>query len=257
MHIRWQREKPACAFVSQCAEFTLDSLQKADLFGSPQQTSADIRRRLPTKPSLFKSDYFHLISHQYEMGSYERAQFMVHWAAVFKEECINRGSPRCPLTLGEEPVLATVCWAVRVRKDNQFKANVYIHSWWVFVLKWGASVPHADSKLQFSHGVEMWQLFVGMKAWRKRGFFMVWVRCESSFTSRSTLLQMNQIQWHYGVNSPRVKQTRLIVFSIFSTLRLPLLVRMSSIFVLIIQILCVTCWQMSNKPWISFLYTLH
>lgn len=41
MHIRWQKEKPACVFVSQCAEFTLDSIQKRICLGhlsKPPQT---------------------------------------------------------------------------------------------------------------------------------------------------------------------------------------------------------------------------
>lgn len=102
MHIRWQQEREAC----MCVCFPLRWIHpwlpsKADLFGSPQQTSADIRGRLPTKPSLFKSAYFHLISHQYEMGSYERAQFTVHWVAVFKKNTLIDALPGVPLMLGE------------------------------------------------------------------------------------------------------------------------------------------------------------
>lgn len=81
----------------------------ADLFGSPQQTSTDIRGRLPTKPSLFQSSYFHLISHQYEMRSYERAQFTVRWVGVFKK---NTLIDAVPLMLGEELVVAAICWPV-------------------------------------------------------------------------------------------------------------------------------------------------
>lgn len=61
----------------------LTPVKKADLLGSPPQTSADFRTGLPTKPSLFRADYFPLISHPCEMGAYERAQFMVHRASLF------------------------------------------------------------------------------------------------------------------------------------------------------------------------------
>lgn len=72
-----QREKPACVFVSQCTELTLDSLQKLICLGhlsKPPQTF----RKTSCKAFSFRSAYFHLISHQYEMGSNERAQFTVH-----------------------------------------------------------------------------------------------------------------------------------------------------------------------------------
>lgn len=163
-------------------------------------TSANLHRhseKTSCKAVSFKSAYFHLISHQYEMGSYEKTQFMVHWVGVFKKNTLIRrctplnslwcqASSRSLQPYVGRPSLSMFAW-----KDTQFKANVYIYSCWVFVFSLGAFVPHADSKPRDSHGVEMQQLFVCVKGWRERGFFMVWVQCESCFTSCSTLLQVN------------------------------------------------------------------
>lgn len=50
-------------------------------------TSANLRRHsgwTSRKAVSFTTAYFHLISHQYEMGAYEKAHFTVHWVAVLK-----------------------------------------------------------------------------------------------------------------------------------------------------------------------------
>lgn len=74
-----QGSQHVCWFPSKLKSL-LTPFKKLTL-GYLRNTSADIRRGLPTEPSLFKSDYFPLISQPCEMGSHERAQFMVHWAA--------------------------------------------------------------------------------------------------------------------------------------------------------------------------------
>lgn len=190
VHIRWQRGKEPCVSVSQRAEFTLDSLQKADLFGSPRQTFAqDFRLSLCLFLSLIIFPSFHTRVRWAPMKepnswSTEHLLFLLE---ENKEECNNGGSCLCSVRLRESPYAALFFLqrAVSIRKTY-----IFIHSECLF-LKWGSSVPHAHSMCRFPHGAETWQLFVCVKDWSKRGFFMVWVHCESSFTSSSTLLQMN------------------------------------------------------------------
>lgn len=162
-------------------------------------TSANLRRRLgktSCKAASFKSAYFHLISHQYEMGSYERAQFTVHWVAFFKKNTLIDALPDLPSNVWRVAGPHN-CMLACPLSQSLYEKTISIKQMYIFMhgeclfFNQGASVPHADSKLWFSHGVEMRQLFVCVKGWRKRGFFMVWVHCESSFTSCSTLLQVN------------------------------------------------------------------
>lgn len=64
---------PARVFVSQCAGFILDSLQKLICLGhlgKPPQTFGGGGWTSSSQAVSFKSAYFHLISQQYETGSF-------------------------------------------------------------------------------------------------------------------------------------------------------------------------------------------
>lgn len=82
MHIRWQRDKLAWVFLSQCAWFTPDSLQKLICLGHLKKPPQTFGERLYTKAPFFKSAYSHLISHECETDLDEKTGFTDLWVRL-------------------------------------------------------------------------------------------------------------------------------------------------------------------------------
>lgn len=179
--------------------------------------------RLLTKPPLFKSAYFHLISHQYEMGSHERARFTLQRGALFKKNTLieaslvslwYRVSSRSPQTYAgsfclreDEPLglnvcihlAASVCFSPgRLRPTCRLKAVLLTRSRDAVAL---LSVWNFGGKEAFS-----WSESAVNRALRPAQLFCKWIRSTGIL--------------------PRipcgVKQTQIIVFSIFPALLLSL-----------------------------------
>lgn len=76
-------------------------------------TSANLRRhfgKTSCKAVSFKSAYFHLISHQCEMGSYEKVHFTVRWIGVFKKNTLIDALHEFPPISSKKSALTTIRW---------------------------------------------------------------------------------------------------------------------------------------------------
>lgn len=108
------------------------------------------------KPPLFKFAYFHLISHQYETGSHERARFTL----FFEQNPLIDTSPVSHRVSSRSP--QPYAGLLGLREDEPLRVNVCVHP--------TESVASHMTKLRSSHGAERQRLFVCVKGWRKRGF---------------------------------------------------------------------------------------
>lgn len=138
-------------------------------------TSANLHRhsgKTSCKAVSFKSAYFHLISHQYEMGSYEKTQFMVHWVGVFKKNTlIRRCTPWIPSNVKQvagpyNRMLAgplSQCLYERILTIKQ--TYIFIHAECLFL----AGVPLSHMRIQSCDSHMEWRCSSFLSLWKVGG----------------------------------------------------------------------------------------
>lgn len=132
-----------------------------------------------------------------------------------------------PLTLGESPALTTVCWpvvfdAVCMRGISIKQTYIFIHGECLFypgclcpTYRFKAAVSHME--LRCGSSLSAWKVG-GKEAFH--GLSPPWIELYILLNSFASELDPAVLYCEL----PGVKQTRIIVFSIFSALLLPLLI---------------------------------
>lgn len=206
-------------------------------------TSANLHRhsgKTSCKAVSFKSAYFYLISHQYEMGSYERAQFTVQWVAVFKKKNTLIDGLR-DLTLPNVGQVASPdnrmlacplsqCFYERTIRLKQ--TYIFIHGECLFLTR----VPLSHMQIQSCDSHMEWRCGSSLSVW-KVGGKEAFSRSESTVNQALHPAQLF-CEWirSSGIPWGRTDTHNCIFYFFFSALLFPLLMCMGLTFVLIVLI---------------------